>query len=288
MKISDNNLSLMPYNLTFNFDYMKGKRVNAIKKLLIPILTTGIIAMSTVAQSAPTGAIDKVVSQKSDTSVVAKLQANLIKAGISATVVSAYQIESSDLYWVQSTDVPSFFTDIEGKYVVQGQLIGIGTGKPVDISSVLTDKLTREQLENVNIEDMIVYPASIRTENKPKAIIYAFTDANCPFCKKLHSDVDVLNQMGIEVRYLAWPRNPQDLAINEAIWCSSDRKKAWNKAASEGIKPIIQTCNSPVVQQTELGNALGVEGTPAIFTENGEMIGGYLTPEDFAKILQLK
>jgi thiol:disulfide interchange protein DsbC len=35
-----------------------------------------------------------------------------------------------------------------------------------------------------------------------------------------------------------------------------------------------------------MGEGLGVEGTPAIFTQNGDYIGGYMSPTDLVAAVQ--
>ncbi|MCP6280747.1 thioredoxin fold domain-containing protein, partial [Klebsiella pneumoniae] len=74
---------------------------------------------------------------------------------------------------------------------------------------------------------------------------YVFTDADCGYCRKFHSEIDEMNALGIEVRYLPWPRNEQTMPIMEKIWCSSDRKKALTDAKL-GMPINAPTCSNPV------------------------------------------
>ncbi|WP_390879988.1 DsbC family protein [Psychrobacter submarinus] len=214
-----------------------------------------------------------------DAAVVSALQANLDASGIEETVTSAVPTAMDDIYWVSAEGLPSFFTDKAGKHIIQGQIISIGDGAPVDISAALMASNAQQVLEAVDKDELIIYPATGAT----KAVVYVFTDADCPYCTKLHSEMDDINARGIEVRYLAWPRSEASIPLMEAIWCSDDRVQAMDQAKNEGVNISAPACQSPVAKHMQLGASLGVRGTPAIFTESGQQIGGYLPAAQLAE-----
>ena len=218
------------------------------------------------------------VAADSDSAVVKALQANLKASGIEENILSAVPTDMKDIYWVTASGLPSFFTDKSGKHIIQGQIIAVGAEAPVDISGALVAKTAQEALKAVDKKDMIIYPAKGET----KSVVYSFTDADCPYCTKLHDEIDDINARGIEVRYLAWPRSEGSIPKMEAIWCSEDRNAAMDQAKM-GANVQAPSCNSPVKSQIELGMALGVRGTPAIFTESGQQIGGYLPAAQLAQ-----
>lgn len=218
------------------------------------------------------------VDPKNDKAVVDTLQANLAASGIEETILSAVPTDMEGIYWVSAEGLPSFFTDKSGKHIIQGQIISVGDGAPVDISAALVANTAKKALQAVDKDEMIIYPAKGET----KAVVYSFTDADCPYCTKLHEEMDEINAKGIEVRYLAWPRSEQSIPKMEAIWCSEDRIKAMDTAKS-GANISAPACNSPVSKHLELGASLGVRGTPAIFTESGQQIGGYLPAAQLAE-----
>lgn len=213
-----------------------------------------------------------------DAAVVKALQTNLKASGIEEEIISAVPTDMDDIYWVTASGLPSFFTDKSGKHIIQGQIIAVGQEAPVDISGALVAKTAQEALKAVDKKDMIIYPAKGET----KSVVYSFTDADCPYRTKLHEEIDDINARGIEVRYLAWPRSEGSIPKMEAIWCSEDRIAAMNQAKM-GANVQAPSCNSPVKSQIELGMALGVRGTPAIFTESGQQIGGYLPAAQLAQ-----
>jgi thiol:disulfide interchange protein DsbC len=129
---------------------------------------------------------------------------------------------------------------------------------------------------------MVIFPAT----GTRKAVINVFTDVDCGFCQKLHQEVPELNRMGVEVRYLAYPRagvgSPSYAKIVSA-WCSQDRNLAITRLkAGESIPDA--TCENPVADQFELGQSIGVTGTPAIVLEDGTMVPGYQPAAQLAAI----
>ena len=217
-------------------------------------------------------------SADSDAAVVKALQANLNTSGIEENIISAVPTDMDGIYWVTAEGLPSFFTDKSGKHIIQGQIIAVGEALPVDISAALVASTAQEALKAVDKKDMVIYPAIGET----KSVVYAFTDADCGYCRKLHEEMDDINARGIEVRYLAWPRSQESVPKMEAIWCSQDRKAAMNQGKM-GADVQGPSCASPVQEHMALGAKLGVRGTPAIFTESGQQVGGYLPAAELAQ-----
>ncbi len=122
---------------------------------------------------------------------------------------------------------------------------------------------------------------------EPKHWIYVFTDVDCGYCRKMHQEVAELNSAGIGVHYLAYPRQGLESEGYHkivSVWCAADRKKAMTLAKSGKEVPAAR-CDSPVEELYELGEAMGVRGTPAVFLENGEEVGGYVPAATLAKLL---
>lgn len=233
---------------------------------------------SSVVNAATTKVSSAKVAADNDPAVVEALQTNLTASGIEERIVSAVPTDMDGIYWVTAEGLPSFFTDKSGKHIIQGQIIAVGEAQPVDISAALTAKTAQEALKAVDKKEMIIYPAKGET----KSVIYAFTDADCGYCRKLHEEMDDINARGIEVRYLAWPRSQESVPKMEAIWCSQDRNAAMNQAKM-GADVQAPSCANPVQEHMALGAKLGVRGTPAVFTEAGEQVGGYLPAAQLAE-----
>lgn len=189
------------------------------------------------------------------------------------------------LYEVKADNYQPVLVSADGRYLLQGDLMEIKGSKLVEVEdqSLLAERKTA--LAAVKPADMIVFPAT----GKAKAVVYVFTDVECGYCRKFHQEVPALGKMGIEVRYLAFPRRglkSEDAAKMDSVWCAKDRRTALTRAKSDVVLPAATAvCKSPVAAQFELGQRLEVRGTPAIFDVNGQQLGGYLSAKDLIKAL---
>ena len=89
----------------------------------------------------------------------------------------------------------------------------------------------------------------------------------------------------MEVRYLAYPRagiGSESYDRIVAAWCSEDRNAAITRLKSGDDIPM-KSCANPVAQHYELGRQVGVTGTPAIVTEDGRLLPGFMPAEQLAK-----
>lgn len=166
----------------------------------------------------------------------------------------------------------------DGRYFIPGDLLDIAARKN------LTEDIRKEErlglIAKVRAADRIVFAAKTP---KPKHAITVFTDVDCGFCRKLHGEIAKINELGITVNYLAFPRSgpgSESWAKMENVWCSSDRGAQLTRAKLGEAVPKPAACSStPVQTHFELGERIGVQGTPTIILEDGSLIGGYLPPD---------
>ena len=114
------------------------------------------------------------------------------------------------------------------------------------------------------------------------------TDVDCPWCRRLHSQMADYNRLGIRVRYMAWPRTaPKSESWLKAasVWCARNRGDALAKAiAGEAVQAA--SCQDPVQRHHDIGRQLGVTGTPGIVLADGELVPGYVPPDELVQHLQ--
>lgn len=176
------------------------------------------------------------------------------------------------------------YISADGKYVLIGDLREASTG--VNLTENKRGQLRQTALANVKEEDMIIFPA----KNNPLYTISVFTDVDCPYCAKLHKEVPKLNEMGVSVRYLAFPRagiGSESYHKMVSVWCAQDRQKAMTDVKA-GLDAKPTQCDNPVEAQFELGRLVGVAGTPAIVLQSGEILPGYMPAEKLVAYLQQK
>jgi len=171
----------------------------------------------------------------------------------------------------------------DGKYLLLGDLIDLDTR--TNLTEAWRGKNATEKINAVGEENMIVMGPK-----DAKRTITVFTDVDCPYCAKLHTEVPELTASGVKVRYLMFPRagiQSETYRRSVAVWCAADRVKAVGIAKAGG-KIEMKTCPNPVEQHYRLGLALGVQGTPTIFLDDGRRLGGYLPSARLLAILNLK
>ncbi|SEA71933.1 thiol:disulfide interchange protein DsbC [Thiothrix caldifontis] len=170
----------------------------------------------------------------------------------------------------------------DARYVFAGELIDAQTKSSLTEASRSADRVAI--VKTIDAGKSIEFKA----KGEEKHVLYAFTDVDCPFCVKLHKEVPALNEKGVTVRYLAYPRagvgSPAYKKMAN-IWCADDKQAAMNQVKNDGKEVAAKECTNPVAEQFELGQKLGVNGTPALLTMDGMMIPGYRPADQLAKML---
>jgi len=176
-----------------------------------------------------------------------------------------------------TTDNGVIYVTEDGKHVLQGPMFDVSGTQPVNV----TNQMLIKKLDSLKSE-MIIYKAA-----KEKHVITVFTDITCGYCHKLHQQMQDYNDLGITVRYLAFPRqglNSKAEKDMQSIWCTGNRKQSFD-AAMRGDDISPASCKTDISKHFQLGVQFGVSGTPAIVLENGTMIPGYQPPKEMAAML---
>lgn len=169
----------------------------------------------------------------------------------------------------------------DGEHLLQGTLLDVAGRK--DLNEVAMSELRRDLLATIPASERIVFAP----EEAPKYTVTVFTDVDCGYCRKLHSEMDQYHARGIAVEYLAFPRmGPGSENFNEmvAVWCAEDPREALTKAKTGG-EVRGGSCTSPVAMQYALGQRLGLTGTPMIVAADGSQLGGYVPAERLRAML---
>lgn len=200
--------------------------------------------------------------------------------GVEAGNISESPVEG--VYQVTLGSSVAYIT-ADGRYLLQGELYDLAT------TENLTERTRAERrvglLAAVEPEEMIVFGPE---DGNAEHTITIFTDIDCGYCRQFHRDIEQVNALGIEVRYLFYPRSGPDTeswAKADKVWCAADRNAALTRAKLGGQVPDEECARTPVAEHFDLGHDVGVRGTPAVFTESGEQIGGYLAPDRLAEAL---
>jgi thiol:disulfide interchange protein DsbC len=188
------------------------------------------------------------------------------------------------IYAVYYGDLQPIYVTQDGSFFIYGDIYKIN----INSISNITEKSVAERrkliLQNIPSEELI----SFKSSNEQFSVI-VFTDVDCGYCRKLHNQIDEYNSLGISINYAAFPRSGIGTsAFTKMVgaWCSDNPKDSMTKLKNNSPLDISFCENQPVSKQYIIGKKLGVDGTPAIFSMDGEMFPGYIEPEEL--LLRLK
>lgn len=172
----------------------------------------------------------------------------------------------------------------DGRYLLQGDLYDLSTR--ANLTEERRSRARVSMLAGVDSDSMIIFSPK---DGEVKHTITMFTDIDCGYCRQFHSGIDRVNALGIEVRYLFYPRTGPDTeswAKADKVWCAENRSEAFTVAQLGGPVPEEICEGTPVNGHWDLGHLVGVRGTPAIYNETGAQVGGYLPPDTLLERLE--
>ena len=232
-----------------------------IKNYLSPVavlLAMGILITASASYAEDTSEIKAVRAELSKFVDEAKT-AEIIKAPVDGV----YRIEVSGSY---------AYAYVDGDFVLFGDLYN--TKDKVSLGEDAKNQRMAKLISEVPESKMIVFGPK-----NPKRYITVFTDIDCGYCRKLHNEVAELNDAGIQVRYLAFPRSGIGQASYNkyvSVWCSEDQQSALTAAKAGESTSGGTKCDNPIAETYKLGQEVGVRGTPTIIFDDGKVTPGYL------------
>jgi thiol:disulfide interchange protein DsbC len=184
-------------------------------------------------------------------------------------------------YTIQKGSVIAYISS-DGRYLLQGDLIDLDN--QLNLSEATRTDARRKLMATVTDDEVIAF-----TPSEVKYSVTVFTDVDCTYCRRLHSQIEEYMAHGIEIRYMLYPRNgPASPSWNtsEEVWCANDRADALTLAKLDKDFKTSK-CDSTIVQDHYvIGRDVGLNGTPAIVFDDGTLVAGYLPPDQLAERLE--
>lgn len=200
---------------------------------------------------------------------------------------------SSSFYEVELMNGDVLYSAPDGSHFVYGALYQVEVGKLTNITEQRDNTKRVSLMAQVADKELVIFPA----KGDEKAQISVFTDIDCGYCRKLHNEVPRLNELGITVRYLAYPRagvyDQQRQYTGsykkiKSVWCDDKPSEAMTKAKQTGFIKENLDCDAPVEKQLLLGQQVGVRGTPAIVLQDGTLMPGYMPADALAQKMGIR
>jgi thiol:disulfide interchange protein DsbC len=254
--------------------------ITAIRKLIAPaVLLSSLFALLSSAVLAQ----GLVSSQIDDTPEVAAIRAVLLETQPSIDIQSIVPSPIDGLYEVRIQNGQAIFASEDAQYFLPSDLYQATDSGLVNLGEGRRNEIRRDLIAAVDEADMIIFPAA----EEAKATLTVFTDVDCPYCQRLHSEINQLNDHGITIRYLAFPRSGLDEVTYPKMvstWCAENRNLVFTTVSRGAAIPLTE-CSNPVADQYQLGRVVGVTGTPTLVFEDGSIVPGYVPADDLAAFL---
>ena len=191
--------------------------------------------------------------------------------------------QERDIFIVDIGDIQPIYVLPNTEYIILGDIFSLKGDKPESETEKDKGKLRLKILADLNQESFIKFKS-----NNEKAVLTVFTDVECTYCRKFHSEIDEYLANGVSINYLAFPRTGIDSSSYEkmvAAWCSNEKKESITNLKND-INIEMNSCENPVENHFEIGRRIGVTGTPAIITQTGLLLPGYIPSNELIGIIE--
>jgi thiol:disulfide interchange protein DsbC len=188
------------------------------------------------------------------------------------------------IYKVYYGDLQPIYVSQDGNFFIYGDMYQINSNRIINITNEETKSRRIDLLSSIPSNELIIF----KSKNEISAIT-VFTDVDCGYCRKLHSQISEYNKVGITVKYAAFPRSgigTQTFTRMVGAWCADDPKKVITDLKNDKKLNLDFCDDQPIAKHYVIGQKLGISGTPAIITPDGELIPGYVSPEELLSRLK--
>ena len=259
------------------------------KKLLF-VMCALTIVLTSACNSTDTANKDKKPEAKDISTISNKVSKPRVVRADFATNLASYfpnvkpdhvRLTPIDGIYEVLVDAQLFYFSDDARYLIDGKMIDLKT--KTNITTPSLNKARLGLLKAIGDDNMIVF-----SPEKLKYTVTVFTDIDCGYCRKMHSQIEQYNKLGIAIRYLFFPRaglNSGSYWKAVSVWCSEDQKKALTDA-KQGKQLDKKSCKNPVAEHLKLVKKLDISGTPAILFSEGQLIMSYIPPAELLKLLE--
>ncbi len=190
--------------------------------------------------------------------------------------------DERNLYVINVGDIQPIYMLPDGEHVILGDIFNISEGEAQSTTEKDKDIFRKNKLITSNLETIDFLA------KKEKYSLTVFTDVDCGFCRKFHNEIDQYNNLGISIKYLAFPRagiDSESYTKMVSAWCSDQADLSITLLKDNKSIPS-NSCENSVAEQFELGRTLGITGTPALITQSGKLLPGYVPAQELLMLLQ--
>lgn len=188
------------------------------------------------------------------------------------------------LFEVVVNGINVIYTDDQGELAFFGNVVNLKT----------KENLTKKRAEELAFVDFSQIPlkqAIVKVKGDGSRKLVVFSDPDCPYCKQLEKELAFLDNVTIyTMLYPLVELHPDARKKSEAVWCSSDRTKAWDNLMLYGKEPVAakSKCKTPIDDIHAIAQRLNITGTPGMVFQNGKLVPGTLKTEQIEALLAVE
>lgn len=227
--------------------------------------------------------LESVVADENNTSAISRIEGKLRELRPEIPIREIRSTPVPGIFSIEVGDGPIWYGTEDGKYLFTGDMYSVDREGFINLSDEIRQGARKRLISEVSRDEMIIFSP----EGSIKASIFVFTDVDCGYCQKLHLEVPDLNKAGIEVKYLAFPREgvgSETYHKMVSAWCAKNKNESLSRLKARKRIPQLD-CSNTISDQFELGKRIGVTGTPAIIFIDGSLLPGYIPSTELVKSL---
>lgn len=215
----------------------------------------------------------------------ASIRAEFLKKYPQANIESITKTPYLGLYEML-VDGEVLYTDPDFTFLIVGSLIETKT--KINLTDARQREIEDKKLKSLAFPfEQLPFDLAIKkVKGDGSRKVAVFSDPDCPFCRKLEKDIEKVTDVTIYIFLFPikelHPRAPE---MSRAIWCASDRVKAWDEYMLKGAAPKSAKCDNPVEKIVAYGQSKKINGTPTIFFADGKRVPGAIPAERFEDLL---
>jgi len=205
----------------------------------------------------------------------------ILPEGVSVKEITYSQ--ERDLFIIDIGDIQPIYVLPNTEYIILGDILSLKGNRPENETEKDKGRLRLKMLENLDQDSFIKFKS-----NNENSVLTVFTDVECTYCRKFHSEIDEYLANGVSINYLAFPRTGIDSSSYEKMvsaWCSNEKKESITNLKND-VDIEMTNCENPVENHFEIGRRIGVTGTPAIVTQTGLLLPGYIPANELIAIIK--
>ena len=182
------------------------------------------------------------------------------------------------LYEIRVNETDIFYTDAEGNFLLQGNLIDTRAKR----------NLTEERVEKLSAIDFDALPvkdAFTQVRGNGKRKLAVFEDPNCGYCKRFERDLQQVGDVTIHT-FLIPILGADSAEKSKNIWCAKDKNKAWLDWMVRDQSPAKASCDTGGLERNlAFSKKHKITGTPTMFFVDGSRVPGAVGVDQIEKML---